>query len=101
MLFSGLGVILGDDLSREAGLSEQQRIQLTDEIQTSAGQAIVGLEQMPQLAPVVADAKEAYTDAARDTAWVAAAFVLFGLLVSFRLPKDSTDPIGKSTTPPA
>lgn len=100
VLFSGLGVILGDDLSREAGLSEQQRAQLTDQIQTSAGQAIVGLEQMPQLAPVVADAKEAYTDAARDTAWVAAAFVLFGLLVSFGLPKDSADPIGKGTAPP-
>lgn len=40
------------------------------------------------MAAVVDDAKDAYTVAARDTAWVAAAFVLFGLLVSFGLPHD-------------
>lgn len=101
VLFSGLGTILGDDLAQEAGLTDAQRTQLTDQVQSSAGQAIIGLEQIPGLEPVVDDAKQAYTDAARATAWVAAAFVLFGLLVSFGLPKD--DPARESTheTPPA
>lgn len=100
ILFSGLGSILGDDLAQEAGLSEQQRTQLTDQIQTSAGQAIIGLEQVPGLQPVVDDAKEAYTDAARDTAWAAAAFVLFGLVASFGLPKDSPDRESTHSAPP-
>ena len=51
--------------------------------------------------PVVDDAKSAYTDAARDTAWVAALFVLFGLLVSFGLPKDDPDRESSHTTPPS
>lgn len=100
VLFSGLGTILGNDLAQEAGLTDEQRTQLTDQIQTSAGQAIIGLENVPGLEPVVADAKEAYTDAARDTAWVAAAFVLFGLLVSFGLPRDNPDRESTHATPP-
>lgn len=100
VLFSGLGTILGNDLAQEAGLTDEQRTQLTDQIQTSAGQAIIGLENVPGLEPVVADAKEAYTDAARDTAWVAAAFVLFGLLVSFGLPRDDPDRESTHATPP-
>lgn len=88
VLFSGLGVILGNDLAGQAGLSDEQRTTLTDQIQASAGQAIIGLEQVPGMGSVVAAAKQAYTDAARDTAWVAAAFVTFGLLVSFGLPRD-------------
>ncbi len=101
VLFSGLGVILGDDLAQEAGLTAEQRTQLTDQVQSSAGQAIIGLEQVPGLEPVVDDAKSAYTDAARDTAWVAALFVLFGLLVSFGLPKDDPDRESSHTTPPS
>ena len=66
----------------------------------SAGQAIVGLEQVPGLETVVADAKAAYTDAARDTAWVAALFVFFGLMVSFGLPKDAPDRESTHSTPP-
>lgn len=100
VLFSGLGTILGNDLAQEAGLTDEERTQLTDQIQTSAGQAIIGLENVPGLEPVVADAKEAYTDAARDTAWVAAAFVLFGLLVSFGLPRDNPDRESTHATPP-
>lgn len=101
VLFSGLGSILSDSLSGEAGLSQQQRQQIDDQVKSSAGQAIVGLEKIPGLSTVVADAKSAYTDAARDTAWVAAAFVLFGLLVSFGLPKDDPDRESSHTTPPA
>lgn len=95
VLFAGLGTLLGDDLLSDAALTPEQRAMYTDQVQTSAGQAIIGLENIPGLEEVVDDAKSAYTDSARDTAWVAAAFVLFGLLVSFGLPKD--DPPGPQT----
>ncbi len=101
VLFAGLGTILGDDLISDADLTPEQRTAYTDQVQSSAGQAIVGLEQVPGLETVVADAKAAYTDAARDTAWVAALFVFFGLLVSFGLPKDAPDRESTHSTPPA
>ena len=37
---------------------------------------------------MVKDAKESYTEAARNAAWVAGGLVFFGLLVSFALPRD-------------
>lgn len=101
VLFAGLGTILGDDLLNDTSLPPEQQTALTDEVQGSAGQAIPKLEQVPGLETVVADAKSAYTDAARDTAWVAALFVLFGLLVSFGLPKDDPDRESTHNTPPA
>ena len=88
VLFSGLGVILNNELEQEPGISDAQREKVVNEIRSSAGQAIVGMEQVPTLGQVVSDAKGAYTDAARDTAVVAAIFVTFGLAVSFGLPKD-------------
>lgn len=101
VLFSGLGAILSDDLAKEAGLSQEQRVQIDDQVKTSAGQAIVGLEKIPGMSAVVEDAKSSYTEAARDTAWVAALFVLFGLLVSFGLPKDDPNRESTHSTPPA
>ena len=53
------------------------------------------------MSAVVDDAKSAYTDAARDTAWVAAVFVFFGLITSFGLPKDDPDRESTHSTPPA
>jgi EmrB/QacA subfamily drug resistance transporter len=91
ILFSGLGSVLTKELASDHGISEQQRVQLTNEVQSSAGQAIVGLENIPGMAPVVADAKDAYTRAARNTAFAAALFVFFGLVVSFGLPKDDPE----------
>jgi len=101
VLFSGLGAILSDDLAKEAGLTQEQRVQIDDQVKTSAGQAIVGLEKIPGMSAVVDDAKSAYTDAARDTAWVAAVFVFFGLITSFGLPKDDPDRESTHSTPPA
>ena len=101
VLFSGLGAILSDDLAKEAGLTQEQRVQIDDQVKTSAGQAIVGLEKIPGMSAIVDDAKDAYTDAARDTAWVAAVFVFFGLVTSFGLPKDDPDRESTHSTPPA
>jgi EmrB/QacA subfamily drug resistance transporter len=88
ILFTGLGTILDKTLAEEAGISDEQRQKIVDEVQGSAGQAIRGLEEIPGLTIVVKDAKESYTEAARDTAWVAAGLVFFGLVVSFGLPRD-------------
>lgn len=88
ILFTGLATSLNTQLEQLPDLSAQQRNQIVDEVRGSAGLAIVELEKQPQLAPVVADAKNAYTQSARLTSFVAAAFVLLGLLASFGLPRD-------------
>jgi len=84
VLFTGLGTILDKTLAEEAGITDEQRQKIVDEVQGSAGQAIRGLEEIPGLTVVVKDAKESYTEAARNAAWVAGGLVFFGLLVSFR-----------------
>ncbi len=63
----------------------------------TAGQAIIELDTIPALAPEATDAKNAYTDAARETAMVAAMFVFFGLLVSFGLPNRERDDVDASS----
>lgn len=92
ILFSGLGVALQDEFSKNPqinqSLSSEQQTQIVDAIQDSAGQAIVSFEANPQLATVVSDAKVAYTDSAKLTALAAGVFVLLGLIASFGLPKD-------------
>ena len=92
VLFSGLGIILGHELARDGSLPSQQQSQIVDEVQASAGQAILGLEQVPGMEQTVTLAKTAFTKAARDTAYCAALFVFAGLMVSFGLPKDDDDP---------
>ena len=88
VLFTGLGTILSDTLAEEAGISDGDREKIVNEVQSTAGQAIRGLEEIPGLNVVVQDAKESYTEAARDAAWVAGGMVFVGLLVSFGLPRD-------------
>ena len=92
VLFSGLGIILGHELATNASLPEQEQSQIVDEVQSSAGQAILGLEKVPGMEETVSLAKTAFTKAARDTAYCAALFVFAGLMVSFGLPKDDDDP---------
>ena len=75
-------------MAEEAGISDGDREKIVNEVQSTAGQAIRGLEEIPGLNVVVKDAKESYTEAARDAAWVAGGMVFVGLLVSFGLPRD-------------
>ena len=88
VLFTGLGTILSDTLAEEAGISDGDREKIVNEVQSTAGQAIRGLEEIPGLNLVVKDAKQSYTEAARHAAWVAGGMVFIGLLVSFGLPRD-------------
>lgn len=88
VLFSGLANILNSELQGESTVTDAQREQIVNEVRSTAGQAIVVLEQTPELGNVVADSKDAFTESARLTALVAATFVFFGFLVSLGLPKD-------------
>lgn len=88
LLFSVLSHNLTADLATVAGLSEQQQQEIVDSVVNSSGQQIVALEKNQDLAPVVDDAKQSFTDAARLMTLVAAGFIGAGLLASFGLPKD-------------
>lgn len=91
VLFTGLSTALSNELEDVPGLTTSQSAEIVNSVRTSAGQSIVKMEENPALSTVVADSKDAYTESARITALVAAIFVFFGLLVSFGLPKDSTE----------
>jgi len=88
VLFGSLASIFAADLEKDGSLSAQQQQQVVDQVDRTAGQAIVELEQRPGMTEVAAEAKSAYTSAAQVTAAVAAGFVTMGLLVSFGLPRD-------------
>jgi EmrB/QacA subfamily drug resistance transporter len=91
VLFTGLATSLSNELEDVPGLTASQSAEIVDSVKTSAGQSIVKMEENPQLAVVVTDSKDAYTESAKLTAIVAAVFVFFGLLVSFGLPKDRVE----------
>ena len=88
VLFAGLGYFTTQDLQSVSQLPAEQQAQVVESVKGSAGQSIRQLETIPELATEVTAAKEGYSTAARDTAFLAALFVLFGLLVSYGLPKD-------------
>ncbi|TXH42860.1 MAG: DHA2 family efflux MFS transporter permease subunit [Actinobacteria bacterium] len=88
VLFAGLGHFMTVDLKGVSNLPEAQQQQIVDTVKGSSGQAIPKLAKVPGLGPEVEAARSGYTTAAKDTAYVAALFVLMGLLVSFGLPKD-------------
>lgn len=91
VLFGSLAGIFSADLERDGSLSADQQAQLVDQVDRTAGQAIVEIEQRPGMSQVAQEAKSAYTSAAQVTAAVAAGFVTIGLLVSFGLPRDRRD----------
>lgn len=86
ILFGTLSTNLASELESNSSLSEQQQDKIVEEVRTTAGQAIVKLDEVPGMATAADDAKIAYTDAARTTSFLAALFVGFGLLASFGLP---------------
>jgi len=98
VLFAGLGYFTTQDIEAVSTLPAEQQAQVVEAVRGSAGQAIRQLETIPELSAETEAAREGYTTAARDTAFVAAVFVLFGLLVSFGLPKDELgDPADTSS----
>lgn len=88
VLFSTFSGTLSRDISKETQYSAEQQQQIVDQVVNTSGQAIVVYEKVPGAAPVVTDAKQSYTDAARYTAFAAAGLVALGLVFSLGLPKD-------------
>lgn len=92
VLFSALGAQLSHRLSSITGLPAGQRAALVTAVRQSAGAAISHLAADPRTAPVAAMAKEAFSQAARLTAFCAAIFLALGLLASLSLGRGDTSP---------
>ena len=78
----------------------EQAAQVSDAVQSSAGQAIPALAQLPNGEVLVEGASEAFAEAIKLVAWVAGAFVLFGLGTSLLLPKNAARIESEGYAPP-
>jgi EmrB/QacA subfamily drug resistance transporter len=86
-LILGLGGVASQ--LEDRGVPTEQAVQVSDAVQSSAGQAIPALSALPNGDVLVEGASVAFADAIKLVAWVAGAFVLFGLATSFALPKNA------------
>ncbi len=83
VLFTSLGTGLTARLNDSAQLPESARTQIVDVVVGSAGVAIPGLEKKsPQVAQ---DARDAFSDATRYSAFAAAGFLALGFAATLRL----------------
>lgn len=85
VLFSTLGHRFADALGDIAGLPASAANQLVELVKQTAGTAIPQLANDPRGAQVAALARDAFTDATRTAAAVAAAFLLIGFVASWFL----------------
>jgi MFS family permease len=98
-LVFGLGGVASQLESR--GVPAAEAAQVTTAVQTSAGQAIPALAQLPQGDVLVEGASAAFADAIKLVSWVAGGFVVFGLLASLLLPKNAARVESEGYAPPA
>jgi hypothetical protein len=84
VLFSSTAGILSSSLD-DRGVPASERDQIVSAVVDSAGAAIAGLEQNPQTADAAADAKAAFSDGTRLSAFTAAGFLAIGLLATIPL----------------
>ena len=87
VLFTGTAGILSSSLD-DRGLPPQQRDQIVSAVVDSSGGAIAGLAANPATAPIAADAKAAFSDATRLSAFTAAGFLVVGLLATIPLGRE-------------
>lgn len=94
VLFTGLGSQLNKSLADNPQISAEQRQQSVDVVVATAGSVIPKLSENPQTEPVATAAKEAFSTATKWAAFVAAGFLVLGLLASLSLgaSKPMTDP---------
>lgn len=101
VLFTGTAGILSSSLD-DRGLPAQERDQIVSAVVDSSGGAIAGLAADPATAPIAADAKAAFSDATRLSAFTAAGFLVVGLLATIPLGRerrrDEIDAEAPSTT---
>ena len=87
VLLSEIGRRTSEALASVQGLSAQTREQVVHVVRSSGGAAISSLHSMPGGSEIVAAASAAAVDAARTVAFIAAGFILIGLLATLALPK--------------
>jgi hypothetical protein len=97
-LILGLGTVAGQ--LEDRGVPAEQAAQVSDIVQSSAGQAIPGLAQLPNGEVLVEGASAGFAEAIKLVAWVAGAFVLFGLATSLALPKNAARIESEGYEPP-
>ena len=84
----------------DRGVPPEQAQQVSTAVETSAGQAIPGLAQLPDGDVLVEGASEGFAEAITLVAWVAGSFVFFGLLTSLLLPKNAARVESEGYSPP-
>lgn len=84
VLFSSTSTILTQKLD-DRGLPESVATPIVSAVVDSAGAAIAGFADNPATRPLVADAKEAFSDATRYAAFTAAGFLSVGFLATLSL----------------
>ena len=87
-LLVGLGVNVTQQLE-DRSVPPPAAEQVTQAVQSSAGTVIPSLSQQPNGEVLVEGASEGFADATTWVAWVAAAFVLLGLIATFFLPPNA------------
>jgi EmrB/QacA subfamily drug resistance transporter len=97
-LILGLGGVASQ--LEDRGVPAEQAAQVSDAVQSSAGQAIPALAQLPNGEVLVDGASAAFAESIKLVAWVAGAFVLFGLATSFALPKNAARIESEGYSPP-
>ena len=87
VLFPGTAGILSSSLD-DRGLPAQERDQIVSAVVDSSGGAIAVLAANPATAPIAADAKAAFSDATRLSAFTAGGFLVVGLLATIPLGRE-------------
>lgn len=100
VLFTGTAGILSSSLD-DRGLPAQERDQIVSAVVDSSGGAIAGLAANPATAPIAADAKAAFSDATRLSAFTAGGFLVVGLLATIPLGRERRRDETDAAQPPA
>lgn len=98
-LILGLGSVAAQ--LEERGVPAAEAQQISSVVESSAGQAIPGLASQPDGDVLVEAASAGFAEAIKLVAWVAGAFVLFGLATSLALPKNAARVESEGYAPPA
>ena len=100
ILITTLGSGLRDRLKDVPGLPPARQAAITEAVRASGGSAIVELRAAPGSERIVTESAGALADSARYAAFAAAAFVLLGLVATFRLPNPRGAPGDGSESEP-
>jgi EmrB/QacA subfamily drug resistance transporter len=97
-LLIGLGSTAGH--LEDRGIPAAQAQQISDEVASSAGQAIPSLAAQPNGQELVAGASEGFVTAIKSVSILAGIFVFLGLLMSFLLPRNAARIESEGYKPP-